>query len=181
MKTIFTTGDGPVQLTEEQIQRRIRELGAAITRDYQGKTPHLICVLNGAFIFMADLVRAIDLPLTMDFLALSSYGNAMRSSGEVELIKDLRLPISDKDVIVVEDIVDTGLTLSYLLDYLEARRPASVRVAALLSKPSRRKVEVPIHYLGFEIEDAYVYGYGLDRAQFDRNLPFITSIRPEEE
>ncbi|AEB12814.1 hypoxanthine phosphoribosyltransferase [Marinithermus hydrothermalis] len=181
MKTIFTTGDGPVQLTEEQIQKRIRELGAAITRDYQGKTPHLICVLNGAFIFMADLVRAIDLPLTMDFLALSSYGNAMRSSGEVELIKDLRLPISDKDVIVVEDIVDTGLTLSYLLDYLEARRPASVRVAALLSKPSRRKVEVPIHYLGFEIEDAYVYGYGLDRAQFDRNLPFITSIQPEEE
>jgi len=130
---------------------------------------------------MADLVRAIPLPLTMDFIAISSYGNAFKSSGEVELLKDLRLPIHGRDVIVVEDIVDTGLTLSYLLDYLEARKPASVRVAALLSKPSRRQVEVPIHYLGFEIEDAYVYGYGLDRAQFDRNLPFITSIRPEEE
>ncbi len=157
------------------------QLGEAITQDYQGKTPHLICVLNGAFIFMADLVRAIPLPLTMDFIAISSYGNALKSSGEVELIKDLRLPIHGRDVIVVEDIVDTGLTLAYLLDYLEARKPASIRVAALLSKPARRQVEVPIHYLGFEIEDAYVFGYGLDRAQFDRNLPFITSIRPEEE
>ncbi|WP_152640233.1 hypoxanthine phosphoribosyltransferase [Thermus filiformis] len=181
MRRMFTTGNGPVQIPEAAIRARVKELGEAIARDYQGRTPHMICVLNGAFIFMADLVRAIPLPLTLDFISISSYGNAYKSSGEVELIKDLRLPIHGKDVIVVEDIVDTGLTLSYLLEYLEARKPRSLRVAALLSKPSRRQVEVPIHYLGFEIEDAYVYGYGLDRAQFDRNLPFITSIRPEEE
>lgn len=132
-------------------------------------------MLNGAFIFMADLVRAIDMPVTMDFLAVSSYGNAQQSSGEVELLKDLRMPIAGRQVIIVEDIVDTGITLNYLLRLLEARQPTSLKVAALLSKPSRRKVEVPIHYLGFEIEDAFVYGYGLDRGQFDRNLPFITS------
>lgn len=155
----------------------MRELGLEITRDYRNKAPHFVSVLNGAFVFTADLVRNINLPLTLDFLALSSYGNAQNSSGEVELLKDLRLPIAGKDVIVVEDIVDTGITLNYLMGYLEARKPASVKVAALLSKPSRRKVQVPIHYLGFEIEDAYVYGYGLDRAQEDRNLPFITSIK----
>ncbi len=177
---MWAAGNGPIQIPEEAIRKRVAELGAAIARDYEGKTPHLICVLNGAFIFMADLVRAIPLPLTVDFIAISSYGQAYRTSGEVELLKDLRLPIHGRDVIVVEDIVDTGLTLSYLLAYLEARRPASIRVAALLSKPSRRQVEVPIHYLGFEIEDAYVYGYGLDRAQFDRNLPFITSLVLEE-
>lgn len=124
---------------------------------------------------MADLVRAIDMPLTMDFLAVSSYGNNQKTSGEVELIKDLRLPIAGRHVIVVEDIVDTGITINYLLRMLEARQPASLKIAALLSKPSRRQIEVPIHYLGFEIEDAFVYGYGLDRNQFDRNLPFITS------
>jgi hypoxanthine phosphoribosyltransferase len=175
--SIFHTGDGLVQIGEQQIQERIRELGAQITQDYKGKQPHLICVLNGAFIFMADLVRRIDLPVSLDFLALSSYGDDTKTSGEVELVKDLRYPISGKDVIVVEDIVDTGITLNYLMHYLDARRPASVKIAALLSKPARRRIEVPIHYLGFEIEDAYVYGYGLDRAQYDRNLPFITSIR----
>ncbi|GIW23818.1 MAG: hypoxanthine phosphoribosyltransferase [Meiothermus sp.] len=153
----------------------MRELGAQISRDYRGQEPHLVCVLNGAFIFMADLVRAIDLPLTLDFLAVSSYGNAQKTSGEVELLKDLRMPIANRQVIVVEDIVDTGITLNYLLRMLEARQPASLKIAALLSKPSRRQIEVPIHYLGFEIEDAFVYGYGLDRGQFDRNLPFITS------
>lgn len=140
-----------------------------------GQEPHLVCVLNGAFIFMADLVRAIDMPLTIDFLAVSSYGNAQKTSGEVELLKDLRMPIAGRQVIIVEDIVDTGITINYLLRMLEARQPASLKIAALLSKPSRRKIEVPIHYLGFEIEDAFVYGYGLDRGQFDRNLPFITS------
>lgn len=124
---------------------------------------------------MADLVRAIDMPLSLDFLAVSSYGNATKSSGEVELLKDLRYPISGRPVIIVEDIVDTGITLNYLIRMLEARQPASLKVASLLSKPSRRKIEVPIDYLGFEIEDAYVYGYGLDRAQLDRNIPFITS------
>jgi hypoxanthine phosphoribosyltransferase len=124
---------------------------------------------------MADLVRSIDMPVSMDFLAVSSYGNAQKTSGEVELLKDLRIPISGRHVIIVEDIVDTGITLSYLLRLLEARQPASLKIAALLSKPSRRRVEVPIDYLGFEIEDAFVYGYGLDRSQLDRNLPFITS------
>lgn len=150
-------------------------MGEEIKRDYQGQEPHLVCVLNGAFIFMADLVRAIDIPLTIDFLAVSSYGNSQKTSGEVELIKDLRLPIAGRQVIVVEDIVDTGITINYLLRMLEARQPASLKIAALLSKPSRRQIEVSIHYLGFEIEDAFVYGYGLDRSQFDRNLPFITS------
>lgn len=173
--SIFQVGDGPVQISEAQIAGRIRELGAQIRSDYAGQQPHLVCVLNGAFIFMADLVRSIDLPLSIDFLAVSSYSNATQSSGEVELLKDLRYPISGRPVIVVEDIVDTGITLNYLLRMLEARLPASLKVAALLSKPSRRKLEVPIHYLGFEIEDAFVYGYGLDRSQFDRNLPFISS------
>jgi hypoxanthine phosphoribosyltransferase len=171
----FVPGNGRVQLDAETLKRRVAELGAQITQEYQGREPHLVCVLNGAFIFMADLVRTIDLPLTLDFLALSSYGQSEVTSGEVELVMDLRQPISGRDVIVVEDIVDTGLTLAYLLDYLEARKPASVKVAALLSKPSRRRVEVPIDYLGFEIEDAFVYGYGLDRGQRGRNLPFITS------
>lgn len=173
--SVFQPGKGKVQLSEAQIAARIRELGEQIKHDYAGQEPHLVCVLNGAFIFMADLVRAIDMPITMDFLAVSSYGNAQKSSGEVELLKDLRIPIAGRQVIIVEDIVDTGITINYLLRMLEARQPGSLKIAALLSKPSRRKIEVPIHYLGFEIEDAFVYGYGLDRGQFDRNLPFITS------
>ncbi|WP_337868107.1 hypoxanthine phosphoribosyltransferase [Meiothermus sp.] len=173
--SVFQPGKGKVQLSAAQIAARIRELGEQIKRDYAGQEPHLVCVLNGAFIFMADLVRAIDMPVTMDFLAVSSYGNAQKTSGEVELLKDLRIPIAGRQVIIVEDIVDTGITINYLLRMLEARQPASLKIAALLSKPSRRKIEVPIHYLGFEIEDAFVYGYGLDRGQYDRNLPFITS------
>lgn len=172
---MFQAGPGKVQISEAQIAARVRELGDQIKRDYQGHELHLVCVLNGAFVFMADLVRAIDLPLTLDFLAVSSYGAAQKTSGEVELLKDLRIPIAGRRVIVVEDIVDTGITLNYLLRLLEARQPASLEVVALLSKPTRRQIEVPIHYLGFEIEDAFVYGYGLDRAQLDRNLPYITS------
>lgn len=173
--SVFRPGNGKVQISQAQIAARIREMGEQIKLDYQGQEPHLVCVLNGAFVFMADLVRAIDMPLTMDFLAVSSYGDAQKTSGEVELLKDLRMPIAGRQVIVVEDIVDTGITINYLLRMLEARQPASLKIAALLSKPSRRQVQVPIHYLGFEIEDAFVYGYGLDRSQFDRNLPFITS------
>ncbi len=167
--------NGPVQLSEADIQARVAELGAQIARDYVGKEPHLICVLNGAFLFHADLVRNAHMPLTVDFMAVSSYGDAKQSSGEVRLVKDLSLPLSNRHVILVEDIVDTGVTMQYLLQYLEGRGPASLKVAALLSKPSRRRVEVPLDYLGFTIPDAFVYGYGLDRAQFDRNLPFITS------
>jgi hypoxanthine phosphoribosyltransferase len=176
-QSAWEVGDGEVQLSAEQIANRVGELGAQITEDYAGRKPHLICVLNGAFLFMADLVRAIQLPLTVDFLAVSSYGIDTKTTGEVKLVKDLSLPLHDRHVIMVEDIVDTGLTMNYLLSYLEGRGPASLKVAALLSKPARRKVEVPVHYLGFTIPDAYVYGYGLDRAHFDRNIPFISSIK----
>lgn len=175
----FEVGDGEVQLSSQQIAERIRELGLEITKDYAGKEPHLICVLNGAFLFMADLCRQIDLPVTVDFLAVSSYGAQTKTTGEVKLVKDLSQPISGRDVILVEDIVDTGLTMHYLLSVLEQRSPTSLKVAALLSKPARRKIEVPVHYLGFTIPDAYVYGYGLDRAHFDRNIPFISSIKSD--
>lgn len=171
----YGPGSGPVQITQEQLQARIQELATKIREDYQGRDPHLICVLNGAFMFHADLVRALGVACTIDFLQASSYGNAKQSSGEVRLVKDLQFPISERHVILVEDIVDTGITMNYLLHYLSGRGPASLKVAALLSKPSRRKVEVPVEYLGFTIPDAFVYGYGLDRAQYDRNLPFITS------
>lgn len=173
--SIFRAGGGQVELSREQISARVRELGAELTRDYQGKELHLICVLNGAFIFMADLVREIDLPITMDFLAVSSYGEGTSTSGEVRLVKDLSHSLHGRHVLLVEDIVDTGLTMRYLLSYLEGHGPESVRVASLLSKPSRRRVEVPVDYLGFEIDDAYIYGYGLDVAHRFRNLPFITS------
>jgi hypoxanthine phosphoribosyltransferase len=174
---VWEIGAGEVQLSESQIQDRIREIGAQITRDYAGRKPHLICVLNGAYLFMADLCRQIHLPITVDFLAVSSYGTETKTSGEVKLVKDLSLPLHDRDVILVEDIVDTGLTMNYLLHYLEGRGPATIEVAALLSKPSRRKIEVSVKYLGFEIPDAYVYGYGLDREYFDRNIPFISSVK----
>lgn len=170
-------GEGEVQLSEFELNERIKALGAEITRDYAGRKPHLICVLNGAFLFMADLCREIHLPITVDFLAVSSYGMDTKTSGEVKLVKDLSLPLHDRDVILVEDIVDTGLTMTYLLHYLAGRNPATLEVAALLSKPSRRKVEVPVKYLGFTIPDAYVYGYGLDREYFDRNIPFISSVK----
>src|SRR5690625_2057752 len=174
-ESIFVDGGGLVRISAEEISQRVAELGAEIRRDYAGKDLHLICVLNGAFIFMADLVRAIDLPLTMDFLAVSSYGEGTSSSGEVRLVKDLTHSLNGRHVLLVEDIVDTGLTMRYLLNYLEGHGPESVKVVSLLSKPSRRQVEVPVHYLGFEIEDAYIYGYGLDVAHRYRNLPFITS------
>ncbi len=174
-ESIFKDGGGLVNLSEAEISGRVAELGAEIRADYEGKELHLICVLNGAFIFMADLVRAIDLPLTMDFLSVSSYGEGTESSGQVKLVKDLDHSLEGKHVMLVEDIVDTGLTMRYLLGYLEGRGPESVRVASLLSKPSRRRVEVAVHYLGFEIDDAYIYGYGLDVAHRYRNIPFVTS------
>lgn len=172
---IFQSGGGRVQLSEEEIKGRIAELGAQIQRDYRGKPLHLICVLNGAFVFMADLVREIDLPLTIDFLSVSSYGSRTESSGEVKLVKDLDQSLKNKHVLLVEDIVDTGLTMQYLMNYLGGREPLSVKVVALLSKPARRVVEVEVDYLGFEIEDAFVYGYGLDVDHKYRNIPFVTS------
>ena len=174
-QSVFQPGPGSVQISAGDIRDRVREMGARIRRDYDGKDLHLICVLNGAFLFMADLVRAIDMPLTVDFLSVSSYGSRTESSGEVRLVKDLDMSLKNRHVVLVEDIVDTGLTMTYLLNYLKGRGPLSVSVATLLSKPSRRQVEVPIDYLGFEIEDAFVYGYGLDVDHRHRNLPFVTS------
>ena len=177
--TIFRQGSGSVQLSEDQVKARVQELGQEITTAYQDQPLHLICVLNGAFLFMADLVRAIDLPLTLDFMAVSSYGSRTESSGEVRLTKDLDQSLKNKHVILVEDIVDTGLTMKYLLSYLQGRGPLSVKVATLLSKPSRRQVDVPLDFVGFDIDDAFVYGYGLDVAHQYRNLPFVTSQETE--
>lgn len=161
-------------ITEEQIAARVREMAAEMRRDAGAGVPvHLIAVLKGAFIFLADLIRAFDGPVTCDFIAVSSYGKAMTSSGQVQLIKDLSRSIDGQHVVIVEDIVDTGLTLAYLQDILRARGPASLKTACLLSKPSRRKIEVSVEYIGFTIEDRFVVGYGLDFDERYRNLPFI--------
>jgi hypoxanthine phosphoribosyltransferase len=164
---------GPVLLDSQTIQKRIRELGAQITGDYRDKSPHLIGILKGATIFHADLVRAIDLPVSFDFIAVSSYGASVQSSGEVRILKDLDESLEGKDVLLVEDILDTGLTVHYLLQNLRSRNPKSLRVAALLNKPSRRQIEVKADYIGFEIGDPFVVGYGLDYDQRFRNLPDI--------
>lgn len=163
--------------TAEQIQTRIAELGVEIARDYAGRNPLLVGVLKGACLFLSDLMRAIDLTLGVEFMAISSYGASMRSSGEVRIMKDLDVPIERRDILVVEDIVDTGLTLSYLLGNLRARGAASVKLAALLDKHERREREVEINYLGFKIPDAFVVGYGLDYAERYRNLPYIAVLK----
>jgi len=165
-----------VLLTEEQLRARITEMAAAITRDYAGKPLKLVGVLKGSFVFMADLARAIDLPVKVDFIGTSSY-QGTKSSGVVRITNDLSWPIAGEHVLLVEDIVDTGLTMKYLLSNLETRRPASVKVCALLQKPSRAKVEVPIAYKGFEIPDAFVVGYGLDWDGRLRNLPYIGVLK----
>jgi hypoxanthine phosphoribosyltransferase len=163
-----------VLISADDIAARITSLAAEITRDHaEAGQVHIVGVLKGAFMFMADLVRAIDLPVTLDFIAVSSYAKATTSSGEVRLLKDLDAAIEGKHVIIVEDIVDTGLTLHYLQDILAARGPKSVRTACLLSKPSRRKIDVRVEYIGFTIEDHFVVGYGLDYAGQYRNLPHI--------
>ena len=163
--------------TAEQIQNRVAEMGAEISRDYAGQTPLLIGVLKGAYIFLSDLVRATDLRLGVEFMAISSYGAAMRTSGEVRILKDLDVAIEGRHILVVEDIVDTGLTLNYLLANLKSRGAASVKLAALLDKFERREKEVPIDYLGFQIPDEFVVGYGLDYAERYRNLPYIAVVK----
>jgi hypoxanthine phosphoribosyltransferase len=160
-------------LTAETIAARVRELGAQITRDYEQGSVVLVCVLKGSFIFAADLARAIDLPVRIDFLGVRSYGEGTESSGVVQITQDLSRPIAHEDVILVEDIVDTGLTIAHLMDLFRTRQPRSVRVCSLLHKPARAKVEVKVDYLGFTIEDRFVVGYGLDFAEKYRNLPFI--------
>ena len=157
-------------LAHDKIQARVAEMGREIARDYTGLEPHLVCVLKGACPFMTDLTRHIDLPLTLDYIAVSSYGAATKSSGEVRLMKDLDQGLDGRDLVIVEDIVDTGLTLNYLLRLLGARGPRSVKVVSLLSKPARRLVDVQVDYLGFEIDDQFVVGYGLDHNQRYRNL-----------
>jgi hypoxanthine phosphoribosyltransferase len=159
-----------VLLSNDQIQARVAEMGRDIARDYAGREPHLVGVLKGACTFMTDLARGIDLPLTLDFIAVSSYGAATKTSGEVRLIKDLDQGLDGRDLLVVEDIVDTGLTLNYLLNVLRARGPRTLKVVTLLSKPSRRLVETPVDYVGFTIEDHFVVGYGLDYNEKYRNL-----------
>jgi hypoxanthine phosphoribosyltransferase len=164
-------------ITTDEIQRRIKELGAEVSRDYAGRNPLLIGVLKGACMFLSDLMRAIDVPLGIEFIAISSYGSEMRTSGEVRILKDLDVPIEGRHILVVEDIVDTGLTLSYLLANLKSRGAASVKLAALLDKYDRRERVVPIDYLGFKIPDKFVVGYGLDFAERYRNLPFIAVLK----
>jgi len=172
---------GPVMLDSLTIQKRVRELGAEITQDYRGKSPHMICILKGASVFHADLVRSIDLGISFDFIAVGSYGASTKSSGEVRILKDLDESLEDKDVLLVEDILDTGLTLHYLIQNLESRGPRSLRVVTLLNKPSRRIVTVRADYVGFEIPDQFVIGYGLDFSQRYRNLPDIRILKVEPE
>jgi hypoxanthine phosphoribosyltransferase len=159
-----------VLLSNDAIQARIQEMGREIAKDYKGREPHLVGVLKGAFTFLSDLARAIELPMTLDFIAVSSYGAATKTSGEVRLVKDLDQGLEGRDLLVVEDIVDTGLTLNYLLNLLRARGPRSLKVATLLSKPSRRLVQIPVDYVGFSIDDHFVVGYGLDFNEKYRNL-----------
>jgi hypoxanthine phosphoribosyltransferase len=167
-----------VLLTEEDIQFKLAEMGEQITRDYAGRSILLVGVLKGAFVVMADLSRHIRLPLEFDFMAVSSYGAATKSSGVVRILKDLDHDLKDRDVVVVEDIVDSGLTLKYLLKNLAARKPASLEVAALLRKEGIQQVELDVRYVGFDIPNEFVVGYGLDFAERFRNLPYIGTLRP---
>ena len=162
-----------VLLTEEDVDRRIQEIGDQISRDYEGRLVHLICVLKGGSFFMCELAKRITVPVSLDFMSVSSYGSATKSSGVVRIVKDLDEPLKDKDVLVVEDIVDSGRTLSYLLEMLKDRGPKSVRLCTLLDKPERRVVDVHVDYTCFQIPDEFVVGYGLDYDQRYRNLPYI--------
>jgi hypoxanthine phosphoribosyltransferase len=169
-----------ILLTEEQISTRVAELGSRISADYQGRTLTLVSVLKGSLPFMADLMRAIDLPLRIDLMEVSSYGGATtESSGLVRILKDLSASIAGEDVLIVEDIIDTGLTLNYLIRYLRGKNPATLRICTLLDKPARRLVEIPVDYIGFQIPDQFVIGYGLDYGEIYRNLRFVGVLKPE--
>jgi len=168
-----------VLISEERLQERVQELGRKLSMDYANAAPALICVLKGGYLFLADLTRALSVRHSVDFMAISSYGNSTASSGVVRILKDLDADINDKDVLVVEDIIDTGRTLSYLMENLRSRGPRSVRICTLLSKPARREIDLQVDYVGFEIPDEFVVGYGLDYAEEYRNLPFIGILKPE--
>lgn len=173
------TNYGKILISEEQIRQRVKELGAQITKDYEDKKLLLVGILNGCVYFMTDLSREIDKLLQIDFMVISSYGNSTSTSGVVKIIKDLNRSIEGFDVLIVEDIVDTGLTLSYIKDVLSARRPNSVKICTLVNKVGRRKVDIDVDYVGFEIPDEFIIGYGLDYAEKYRNLKDILIIRPE--
>lgn len=168
-----------IYASEEDIKKRVQALGAQITRDYAGREPLFVGVLKGCFVFMADLVRACELKCTVDFMVVSSYGAGTASTGAVKIEKDLSQNIEGRDVIIVEDILDSGNTLSYLTDYMKARKPASIRIVTLMDKPERRTADVKADYIGFTIPDAFVVGYGLDYDQRYRNLPYIGLLKPE--
>jgi hypoxanthine phosphoribosyltransferase len=173
-------GVGDVLIEQDRLQGRIRELGEEVSRDYAGRDDLLLVgVLKGAVFFMADLMRALSVPCEIDFMAISSYGAQTDSSGVVRILKDLDTNIAGRDVLVVEDIIDSGLTLSYLMRSLRARKPASLEICALLTKPERREIEVPVRYVGFEIPNEFVIGYGLDFAERYRNLPYVAVLHPD--
>ena len=170
---------GEILIEEDALQGRIAELGAEISRDYEGRDLLLVGVLKGAVFFLADLMRELSVPCEIDFMAISSYGAGTDSSGVVRILKDLDMNISGRDVLVVEDIIDSGLTLSYLMRSLTARKPATLEVCTLLTKPERREVDVPVRYVGFEIPNKFVIGYGLDFDQRYRNLPYVAVLHPD--
>ena len=167
-----------VLISEKEIQAKVAELGGRITCDYQGRSPLLVCVLKGGLIFLADLVRHIDLPVEVDFMAVSSYGLGTQSSGAVRLLMDLETNIEGRDVLIVEDIIDTGHTLQYIIQNLHTRKPHSLRICTLLDKAPRREVEIPLDYVGFAIPDVFVIGYGLDHRENYRHLPYIAVLKP---
>ena len=167
---------GDILVDEETLQKRIWELGAQISHDYAGQDLHLICILRGGIMFLTDLMRRISVPNTLDFMAVSSYGTERQSTGQVRITLDLKDDIHDRNVLLVEDIVDSGYTIASVLEFLHTRHPRSLRVCTLLNKPDRREVEVPIDYCGFEIPNRFVFGYGLDLDEYYRNLPFIAVV-----
>lgn len=168
-----------ILVNEEEIREKVKELGEKISKDYEGKDLLLVGILKGAVIFMSDLARNINIPVKLDFMAVSSYGKTAVSTGEVRIIKDLDFSVENKDILIIEDIIDTGYTLAYLTDNLRKRGAKSVKVCTLLNKPERRKVDVPVDYLGFDIPDEFVVGYGLDYAEQGRNLPYVAALKEE--
>ena len=170
---------GEILVQADELQHRVRQLGAEVSRDYEGKHLLLIGVLKGAVFFLADLIRQIEIPCEVDFMAVASYGSSTDSSGVVRILKDLDAPLEGRHVLIVEDIVDSGLTLSYLFRMLTGRNPATLEVCALLTKPERRKVDLPIRYVGFEIPNRFAIGYGLDHAEHYRNLPYVAALADE--
>ena len=168
-----------VLLSEEEIRAKCKEMGARSSQEYKGKNLMLVTVLKGAVVFLADLMRAIEVPAEIDFMVVSSYGSGVKSSGVVKIVKDLDVPLAGKDLLIVEDILDSGLTLSYIKELLASRGPASIKIATLLDKPSRRKVDLVADYIGFSVPDEFVIGYGLDYDEKYRNLPYIGILKPE--